>query len=81
VQGGEEVTRPALNLHTKLYRAKAIDIAIEALIGDDPNITISRKRSGQYHLMELSGLEAKAARETLAEIADAALIATVELDR
>lgn len=74
------MTSPGLRLHAKLYRAKAIDIAIELAYESHKDVMISRKKMGEYHVVDLSGLEGEQAGELLRELADAALMATVEID-
>ena len=71
----------SVRLHAKLYRAKAVDQAM-ALLGEvNANAELTRKRQGDYHVVTISGIEQRSVAEILAEIADSALLITVELDR
>lgn len=74
------MTAPNLRLHAKLYRAKAIDLAIELAYETRNDITISRTRAGEHYVVTLAGLEGEQAAELLQELADAALMATAEID-
>lgn len=70
-----------LRLHAKLYRAKAIDEAIELARDSSKVARLSRKRAGDYHEITIQGVEESDQAELLAELADAALQITVQLDR
>ena len=72
---------PHIRLHRKLYRARAVDQAIEMASTEGTDLRIERQRDGDHHVVTIEGLELDEAREALAEIADAALMITVELDR
>ena len=71
----------SIRLHVKLYRARAIDAAIEELAGAQPDASFERRRNGEHHVVTVSGLEGTAAAELLAEVADAALVLTAEADQ
>lgn len=68
-----------IRLHARLYRAKAIDGAIARVLEDHHGATLTRRREGDYHLVEAGGSDASQA--LLAEVADIALVATVEQER
>jgi hypothetical protein len=74
------VSQQTLRLHSKLYRAHAVDRALE-LARDEVQAALSRRREGEHHVVVVDGLDDADADELLAEIADAALMITVELDR
>ena len=75
------MTSSEIRLHSKLYRARAIDEAIDAVLTSfSDGITARRTRDGEYYVVEASGIAGEDATELLADIADAALILTVEKD-
>ncbi len=63
-------------LHSKLYRARCVDEAID-LFGSDWDGTIRRAREGVYHVVDVDGDDSDA-EEVLAFVCDAALVLTVE---
>ena len=75
------MTTSQVRLHRKLYRAGAIDDAIEAAIEIEPNTKIDRNRDGDHHVVTLSGLAREDAENLVLEIADLALRLTVEADQ
>ena len=71
--------KPRLRLHSKLYRARAIDQSIKST--GESAVRFTRRRQGQYHVIEARGPAAPDDGEILADIGDMALLLTVELDR
>jgi hypothetical protein len=80
MQGGK-VSNPSARLHRKLYRAKAIDIAMATAMEDVESAKLNRKRDGDYSVITLTGVEGDDGRELLAEVCDLALQLTVEQDK
>lgn len=71
-----------IRLHTKIYRAGAIDEAIDLATAElEEGATLTRSRADDYYLVTLDGLPDPDAAEVLAEVGDAALLITVEKDR
>jgi hypothetical protein len=75
------VSLTSIRLHAKLYRARAVDRALELARAEASDATLSRRKDGDHHLVTVDGLEAHDAAELLAQVADAALVITAELDR
>jgi hypothetical protein len=74
------VSQRSLRLHSKLYRARAIDRALDLARAEAVDATLSRTRDGSHQVVTVDGLDDAEAVEMLAEIADAALVITAELD-
>ena len=70
----------SVRLHARLYRARSVDEAI-ALHADDWEGSVTRRRDGDYHVLEVSGGSAEDAHRLLGEVADAALVLTAEREK
>ena len=75
-----------IRLHSKLYRARAIDEAIKLMKTENNRFVLKRSRQEDYHCITLKLDEnttdfEKNASEILARLADTALIITVDQDR
>jgi hypothetical protein len=70
-----------IDLHHKLYRAKAIDEAMTLVAGSAEDVRLTKTREGDHYRVCIEGIEPTEARDLLAEVADAALVITVEQDR
>ena len=71
------MTVATLKLHARLYRAQAIDEALDLIVQEHEGVGFTKRREGDYYLVEATP---GATPDLLAEIADAALVITVEQD-
>ncbi len=71
-----------IKLHARLYRAQAIDESMAMVAGETDGFDFSRSRVGDHYVVSIEGIENPvAAGHQLAEVADIALVLTVERDR
>lgn len=75
------MSQRSVRLHATLYRARAIDRALELARAEAGDARLSRRKDGDHHLVTVEGLGEPDAAELLAQVADAALVITAELDR
>jgi hypothetical protein len=75
------VSQRSIRLHAKLYRARAVDQALDRARAVASEARLSRRKDGDHHLVTVEGLDESVADELLAQVADAALVVTAELDR
>lgn len=75
------MSQRSIRLHATLYRARAIDQALELARTEVVEARLSRSKDGAHHLVTVDGLDEHDAAELLADVADAALVITAELDR
>lgn len=69
-----------IRLHRKLYRARAIDEALSLVAEATPGVRFSRSREGEHYVVRADGPPEADLSDLLAEVADAALVITVERD-
>ena len=72
---------PVVKLHAKLYRARAIELAMALCRSEEGLAQLSRRREGDYHLVQCEGLDRTAAQQLLARLGDAALVFTVDQEK
>ena len=73
------MTEP-IRLHARIYRARSVAQAVK-LVAEGWDGALSRRREGDYHVIEAEGGKTSDdAEEALAEVANAALVLTVEAE-